>query len=105
MTYSVKCDCGDVITADAESREAAVEALKTQWGPEAVASHYADKHPGQPVPSQDQVHAMIEQGAQESAPAASEASSGEPMGEPASEPTAEPVGGEAPASGDTQPQS
>lgn len=65
MIYSVKCDCGDVVTADAQSRDEAVSKLKEMWGPDAVAQHYADKHPGQPVPSQEQVHANIDQGVQE----------------------------------------
>lgn len=56
----MKCTCGDVMTVDAANKEEAVTKLKEMMSPDAVAQHFSDKHPGQPVPSQDQVGANIE---------------------------------------------
>lgn len=61
MKFSMKCTCGHEITVDAESREDAIEKIKAIMTPDEIAKHMADKHAGQPVPSNDQVYAMIEQ--------------------------------------------
>ena len=61
MTYSFKCTCGHVVTADAQSREEAVDKLMGVMTPEAVVAHIAEKHPGEPVPTPEQERAMVAQ--------------------------------------------
>lgn len=60
-TYSMTCTCGHVMKVEAESREEAVQKMKAMMTEDMVAQHTAEKHPGEPVPSQEQVHMMIEQ--------------------------------------------
>ena len=55
------CSCGDVMTVDAGSRNEAVEKMKSMMTADMIAQHMAEKHPGEPVPSVDQTHAMVEQ--------------------------------------------
>ncbi len=57
----MQCTCGHTITADAESREDAVAQIKDIMTPDAIAKHMEEKHKGQPIPSNDQVYAMISQ--------------------------------------------
>ncbi|HEX9721660.1 MAG TPA: hypothetical protein VGA53_00150 [Candidatus Paceibacterota bacterium] len=59
--YSMTCTCGHEMTVDAESKEQAVEQLKSMMTEEAIASHCAEKHPGEPVPSKEESDANIEQ--------------------------------------------
>lgn len=61
MKYSFQCSCGDVMTVDAEGKEEAVAKLKGMMGEEQLKEHMATKHPGEPVPSVEQTHMMIEQ--------------------------------------------
>lgn len=61
MTYSMTCTCGDVMSVEAENREEAVGKLKGMMSAEAIASHFAEKHSGQPVPSKEQSDTMVEQ--------------------------------------------
>ena len=61
-SFTMTCTCGDVITLDAPDRDAAVGQLKGMMDEAGIAHHFAEKHPGQPVPPVDQVHAMLEQG-------------------------------------------
>lgn len=61
MKYSFKCTCGQIMTVDGNNREEALQNAKDMMTEEAVKSHMEEKHPGQPVPSQDQVYAMIEE--------------------------------------------
>lgn len=70
--FSFKCSCGHVATVDAATREEAVAKIKAMETPEEVAKHFAEKHPGEPVMSQEQVFAGVEQGVYEdmAAPAA-----------------------------------
>lgn len=49
------------MTADAENRSAAVEQLKGMMTQESLETHMAEKHQGEPVPTLEQAHAMIEQ--------------------------------------------
>lgn len=56
------CSCGDVMTVEAGSREEAVGKMKGMMDETAVAAHMSEKHPGEPMMSVAQVHAMIEQG-------------------------------------------
>ena len=61
MKYSMKCTCGHVFTCDAANRDEAVAKFKGMMTPDAVQKHFAEKHPGQPVPSPEQEQANIEQ--------------------------------------------
>ena len=61
MKYSMKCTCGHVFTADAGSRDEAVAKFKGMMTPDEVQKHFAEQHPGQPVPPMEQVAANIEQ--------------------------------------------
>ena len=62
--YLMTCTCGDVMNVEADSREDAVMKMKDMMNAEMVEQHMAEKHPGDPVPSQQEIHAMIEQGLQ-----------------------------------------
>lgn len=62
MKYSLKCTCGDVMTVDAENLDEAKAKLKEMMNPEMVSAHMAEKHPGEVVPSSDQVSAMVDAG-------------------------------------------
>lgn len=62
MKYSFKCSCGDVMTVDAENREEAVRKLQEMMTEEKIPAHMSEKHPGEPVPSKEQVNQMIEEG-------------------------------------------
>ena len=59
--YKMQCSCGDTMTVDAGSREQAVAKIQGMMPPAAVAKHMQEKHPSEPVPSQQQVAQMIEQ--------------------------------------------
>ena len=59
-TYSMTCSCGDVMTVDAENRDQAVSDLKAKMTADEIAKHMAAKHPDQPVPPVDMIHASIE---------------------------------------------
>ena len=55
------CQCGDVMTCDAASREEAVSQLQATMTEDAISAHMAQKHPGEAVPAAAQIHGMIEQ--------------------------------------------
>ena len=59
--YAMTCTCGQVMTTDADSKEEAVGKLQDMMTDEAIASHIAEKHPGEPIPSKEQSDTMIEQ--------------------------------------------
>ena len=59
------CTCGHKMETEAGSRQEAVQKIKDMMTPEAVAQHMAEKHPGEPVLSVEEVHAGIEQGVKE----------------------------------------
>lgn len=59
MTYNMTCTCGDVVSVGASTKEEAVEKMKAMMNEEAVAKHIAKKHPGDPVPTQEQVALTI----------------------------------------------
>ena len=48
------------MTVDAENREGAVAQFKAMMDERGIASHMKEKHPGQPVMSVADCHAMIE---------------------------------------------
>jgi predicted RNase H-like HicB family nuclease len=62
MTYSMTCSCGDVMSVQGGTREEAVKNLKGVMNEKTVAEHMKLKHPGEEVPSVEQVYAMIDQG-------------------------------------------
>ncbi len=60
MTYSFKCNCGEVMTVEAENREEAVTKMKGMMTQDAINTHMSEKHSGEPVPTLEQVHAQID---------------------------------------------
>ena len=48
------------MSAEAENREEAVSKIKATMTQEAVPSHMAEKHLGEPVSTLEEVHAMVE---------------------------------------------
>ena len=60
--FSMTCTCGHVMSVEAPSRQGAVQKLKGMMSADAVATHMAERHKGQPVPPVSAVHAMIDQG-------------------------------------------
>lgn len=59
--YSMTCSCGDAMPpVEAESREEAVTKMRAVMTPEMIVQHMAERHHGEPVPSTEDVHAMIE---------------------------------------------
>lgn len=61
MQYSMTCSCGDTQTMDGATREEAVAKLKEMMTEEMIQKHMTEKHPGMPVMSVADCHAMIEQ--------------------------------------------
>ena len=61
-SYSMTCTCGEVMTVDAGSREAAASMLKAGMTQPAIDAHMQEHHKaGDPKPTLEQVHAMIDQ--------------------------------------------
>lgn len=54
------CSCGDVMSCDASTLEEAVTQMKNMMSQEAINKHMEEKHPGDPVMSVSDCHAMIE---------------------------------------------
>lgn len=65
MKYAMTCTCGEVIGVDADNKDDAVAKIKGTMNADMVKKHMADKHAGEPVLSQDQVHTMVEQSTKE----------------------------------------
>ena len=63
--YSMTCTCGHEATVDADTKDEAITKIQDMMPEEAIASHMAEKHPGEPVPSKEQSDAMIEQNTKE----------------------------------------
>lgn len=59
--YSITCSCGHEMSVEADTREEAVSKMKEEWNEDAVATHMADNHKGEPPMSVAQAHAQIEQ--------------------------------------------
>lgn len=61
MTYAMTCTCGHKMTVDADAKDEAVSKMKTMMDEPAIAAHWAEFHvnDASPMPSVDQVHAMI----------------------------------------------
>ncbi|HEX9136690.1 MAG TPA: hypothetical protein VF905_07065, partial [Nitrospirota bacterium] len=62
MTYAMSCSCGDVLTVQGATLDEAVKNLKKIMTEQSVAEHMKQKHPGEKVPTCEQVRTMIEQG-------------------------------------------
>ena len=61
-TYSMTCSCGEVMTAEANSRDEAVKTLQGYMTADSIAQHMKDHHKAdEPIPSVEQVHGMIAQ--------------------------------------------
>ena len=58
-SYSMTCSCGDTMSVEAPTREDAVRMLQSGFTAEAISAHMAERHKGEPVPSVEQVHAMV----------------------------------------------
>ena len=54
------CSCGDTMKMDASDRNEAVKKFKAMMTKEMIEKHMKEKHPGQPVMSVADCHAMIE---------------------------------------------
>lgn len=61
MKYSMTCSCGHVMDVEAETRDEAITNMQGQMDEAAIAQHMAEKHPGEPVMSVEEVHASIAQ--------------------------------------------
>ena len=60
MKYSMKCSCGDVMDVEAGNRKEAVAKFKAMMTQDAINAHMSEKHPGKPVMTMAECHAMIE---------------------------------------------
>ena len=61
QTFQMTCSCGHEIKVQAADRDDAVRRIQATMGKDAIAAHIKDRHPGEPVPTVEQVHAMIAQ--------------------------------------------
>jgi hypothetical protein len=66
QAFQMTCSCGHEIKVQASDRDDAVRRIQATMGKDAIEAHIKEKHPGEPMPSIEQVHAMI---AQATAPA------------------------------------
>ena len=58
--FSMTCSCGETMACDAESRDKAVEMLRSGMTQAALDEHFAKHHPGaSDKPTLEQAHAMI----------------------------------------------
>ena len=60
MKYTMTCSCGDTMDVEASNRKEAVGKFKGMMTKEAIEAHMKEKHPGSPVMSVAECHAMIE---------------------------------------------
>ena len=58
-TYEMTCSCGDTMNIESSTRKEAVWKLHEMMDASTIATHIKEKHPGQPVITVAQVHAMI----------------------------------------------
>ena len=61
MTYTMTCSCGDVMSTQGSTRAEAIKNMEAIMNENTVSEHMARKHPGEKMPSREQIHAMIEQ--------------------------------------------
>ena len=55
------CSCGDTMTVEGKDRNEAVMKMKGMMDEAAIKKHMDEKHPGEPVMSVADCHAMIDQ--------------------------------------------
>ena len=58
--FKMECSCGDTMTVEATDRSDAVAQFKAMMNESAIKAHMGEKHPGDPVMSVADCHAMIE---------------------------------------------
>lgn len=58
--WQVTCSCGDNFDVEADSKEAAMQAMITKMTPDVITAHWAEKHASQPMPSQEQMFGMLQ---------------------------------------------
>ena len=59
-TWNMTCTCGDTLQGEGDTVDEAVEmVMTTMMTPEGLATHMAEKHPGDPVPSSEQAREML----------------------------------------------
>ncbi len=61
MKYEMECNCGETVSVDASSHEEALTKVKGIMNEDAIKQHMQDKHPGQPLMTIEQAHAMVDQ--------------------------------------------
>jgi hypothetical protein len=59
QAFQMTCSCGHEIKVNAADRDDAVRRVQATMGKDAIAEHIKERHPGEPVPTVEQVHAMI----------------------------------------------
>ncbi len=60
--YSMTCTCGDEMSIESSSREAAVAQFKAMMDEKGIEQHFAEHHkPGEQRPTVEQTHAMVDQ--------------------------------------------
>ena len=61
QTFQMTCSCGHEIKVQAADRDDAVRRIQATMGKDAIAAHIKERHPGEPMPTVEQVHAVIAQ--------------------------------------------
>ena len=59
-SFKMTCSCGDTMTVEAGDRDEAVSKFKGMMDEVGIAAHMKEKHPGDPIISVSDCHAMIE---------------------------------------------
>jgi hypothetical protein len=57
--YVMNCSCGDEMKIDAADRDEAVAKLQSAMTEPAIQAHMEEKHPGEEVPTVEQIHDQI----------------------------------------------
>ena len=65
--FTMTCSCGDTMTVEAANRNDAVMQFKGMMTEAAIKAHMEEKHPGDPIMSVAECHAMIEKDVQPAA--------------------------------------
>jgi hypothetical protein len=60
MKYELGCECGEKVSVDASSHEEALTKVKEIMNEDAIKKHLEEKHPGQPLMTIEQAHAMVD---------------------------------------------
>jgi ABC-type molybdenum transport system ATPase subunit/photorepair protein PhrA len=62
MKYAFQCTCGDVVGVDADTREEAIEMMKSVMTPDMMSQHLFIKHYGEPAPEGEELELMLSEG-------------------------------------------